>query len=66
MSVRFENGRYVQAATRGDGRAGEDVTANVATIGAVPCVLRAPKGTTVPEVLEVRGRCSRRWPASSG
>jgi DNA ligase (NAD+) len=55
MSVRFENGRYVQAATRGDGRVGEDVTANVATIAAVPRDLRAPKGTAVPEVLEVRG-----------
>jgi DNA ligase (NAD+) len=32
MSVRFENGAYAQAATRGDGRVGEDVTANVATI----------------------------------
>ena len=36
MSVRYEGGRYVQAATRGDGRVGEDVTANVATISAVP------------------------------
>jgi DNA ligase (NAD+) len=52
MSVRYEDGRYVQAATRGDGRVGEDVTANVATIGAVPPRLR---GKAVPEVLEVRG-----------
>ena len=36
MSIRYERGRYVQAATRGDGRVGEDVTANVATIGVVP------------------------------
>ena len=36
MSIRYERGRYKQAATRGDGRVGEDVTANVATIGAVP------------------------------
>jgi DNA ligase (NAD+) len=51
MSLRYENGRFVQAATRGDGRVGEDVTANVATIGALP--KRLPKGA--PEVLEVRG-----------
>jgi DNA ligase (NAD+) len=55
MSIRYEGGRYVQAATRGDGRVGEDVTANVATIGAVPERLRASKGTVVPDVLEVRG-----------
>ncbi len=51
MSLRYERGRYVQAATRGDGRVGEDVTANVATIGAIPPRL----GKGAPEVLEVRG-----------
>ena len=51
MSVRYEHGKFVQAATRGDGRVGEDVTANVATIGALPKQL--PAGA--PEVLEVRG-----------
>lgn len=51
MSLRYERGRFVQAATRGDGRVGEDVTANVATIQAVP--KRLPAGA--PEVLEVRG-----------
>ena len=51
MSLRYENGRLVQAATRGDGRVGEDVTANVATIAVVPKTL--PK--RAPEVLEVRG-----------
>jgi DNA ligase (NAD+) len=57
MSLRFEGGRYVQAATRGDGRVGEDVTPNVATIGVIPKELRAPKGSKlkVPDVLEVRG-----------
>jgi DNA ligase (NAD+) len=55
MSIRYEGGRYVKAATRGDGRVGEDVTANVATIGAVPERLRVPKGTVVPDVLDVRG-----------
>lgn len=52
MSLRYEGGRFVQAATRGDGRVGEDVTANVATIASLPHVLSGPR---VPEVLEVRG-----------
>ena len=55
VSLRYENGRLVQAATRGDGRIGEDVTANVATISVVPKVLKPAKNVEVPEVLEVRG-----------
>ena len=55
MSIRYEGGRYRQAATRGDGRVGEDVTANVATIGAVPRKLDATAGVAIPAVLEVRG-----------
>ena len=51
ISVRYERGRLVRAATRGDGRVGEDVTHNVATIGDVPRSL----GADAPEVLEVRG-----------
>ncbi|HUS43024.1 MAG TPA: NAD-dependent DNA ligase LigA [Ilumatobacteraceae bacterium] len=51
ISLRYENARFVQASTRGDGRVGEDVTANVATIGDVPHEL--PDGA--PEVVEVRG-----------
>ena len=53
MSLRYEHGRFVQAATRGDGRVGEDVTANVATIETVPKLLADVAG--LPEVLEVRG-----------
>ena len=52
ISLRYEGGRFVQAATRGDGRIGEDVTANIATITSIPKVL---SGSGVPEVLEVRG-----------
>jgi len=51
MSLRYENGVMVQAATRGDGRVGEDVTPNVATVAAIPKTL--PPGS--PDVLEVRG-----------
>jgi DNA ligase (NAD+) len=51
MSLRYEQGKFVQAATRGDGRVGEDVTANVATIASLP--KRLPHGA--PEVVEVRG-----------
>jgi DNA ligase (NAD+) len=54
MSVVYENGRYVRAATRGDGVVGEDVTANVATIDAIPERL-ALEGDGLPRVLEVRG-----------
>jgi len=52
VSLRYERGRLVRAGTRGDGYTGEDVTANVRTIRAVPLRLR---GTGWPEVLEVRG-----------
>jgi DNA ligase (NAD+) len=55
MSIRYEGGRYVQAATRGDGRTGEDVTANVATIRVIPGELHPPAGVVVPDVIEVRG-----------
>jgi DNA ligase (NAD+) len=53
LSLRYEGGRFVQAATRGDGRVGEDVTAQVVVIDAIPHQLQAAGG--LPEVLEVRG-----------
>ncbi|MBY5394980.1 NAD-dependent DNA ligase LigA [Rhizobium leguminosarum] len=51
MSIRYENGRLVTAATRGDGTTGENVTANIRTIAEIPNEL--PKG--VPAVVEIRG-----------
>jgi DNA ligase (NAD+) len=54
LSLVYEHGRLVRAATRGDGVTGEDVTANVATIAAIPGVL-AGAPSDLPELLEVRG-----------
>ena len=51
LSIRYEDGALVQAATRGDGREGEDVTDNVRTIANIPKVL--PAGA--PSLVEVRG-----------
>jgi DNA ligase (NAD+) len=52
ISLVYEDGRLVRAATRGDGRTGEDVTLNVRTIADVPHRLR---GDGIPDLLEVRG-----------
>lgn len=52
VSIVYVNGQLSQAATRGDGSTGEDITANVKTIKAIPLVLR---GNEIPTKLEVRG-----------
>jgi DNA ligase (NAD+) len=54
MSLTYAQGRLVQAATRGDGVTGEDVTANVKTVKNVPHEL-APKAGPYPDLLEIRG-----------
>ncbi len=50
LSLRYENGKLVQAATRGDGEVGENVTANALTIDDIPNTV-----TDAPDILEVRG-----------
>ncbi|SPM37693.1 NAD-dependent DNA ligase, partial [Mycobacterium rhizamassiliense] len=55
LALVYRDGRLVRAATRGDGRTGEDVTNNARTIDDVPEKLTAAKGHPIPAVLEVRG-----------
>ncbi|WP_422569744.1 NAD-dependent DNA ligase LigA [Buttiauxella gaviniae] len=52
VSLLYEEGEFIRAATRGDGTVGEDITANVRTIKSVPLVL---KGNNIPRRLEIRG-----------
>ncbi len=56
VDVVYENGRLIRAATRGDGRTGEDITNNLRTLKSVPDPARRhDAGVPVPELLEVRG-----------
>ena len=58
ISLVYENGRLVQALTRGDGRQGDDVTDNVRTISSVPLLLR---GGNIPAYIEARGEILLPW-----
>ena len=55
LSLVYENGKLVRGATRGDGTTGEDVTANVRTIGSIPLRLLDDQDIRTPELVEVRG-----------
>jgi DNA ligase (NAD+) len=56
IALTYEQGRLVRGATRGDGEVGEDVSANLRTIGSIPLTLRDPGASwAVPDLLEVRG-----------
>ena len=55
VNLRYESGALVSGATRGDGGVGEDVTANIRTVRAIPLKLAARAPALLPEVLEVRG-----------
>ncbi len=55
VSLVYEDGVFVRGATRGDGSRGEDVTANLRTIEAIPLRLRLPPGEAPPALLEARG-----------
>ncbi len=58
ISLHYENGRLSRAVTRGDGKKGDDVTANVRTIRNVPLIL---KGDNLPPYVEVRGEILLPW-----
>ena len=58
ISLVYENGRLVQAITRGDGKQGDDVTDNVRTISSIPLRL---KGDNIPEYMEARGEILLPW-----
>ncbi|MFN0135833.1 MAG: NAD-dependent DNA ligase LigA, partial [Phycisphaerae bacterium] len=60
VAIRYERGRLAQAATRGDGETGDDITQNVRTIRSVPLALT---GGDVPATLEVRGEVY--WPRAA-
>ncbi len=55
INLRYENGVFVNGATRGDGTTGDDITANLRTIRSIPTRLRSAAGQGAPALLEVRG-----------
>ncbi len=63
VSLTYKKGRFMQGATRGDGERGDDITANLKTIRALPLALEASKGESIPKLMEVRGEVFMPRPA---
>ena len=55
VSLAYEKGRFVRGATRGDGEQGDDITANLKTVRAIPLRLEEPRSGPLPRGMEVRG-----------
>jgi DNA ligase (NAD+) len=55
IGLKYKDGKLIEGATRGNGDVGEDVTLNLKTIKDIPHEIKAPAGTKLPEMLEVRG-----------
>ena len=55
VSLTYQDGVFVQGATRGDGETGEDITANLRTIRSLPLALREASTATLPKIIEIRG-----------
>ncbi len=63
VSLTYQQGRFLQGATRGDGEQGDDITVNLKTLGAIPLALHPPKSLAVPRLMEVRGEVYMPRPA---
>lgn len=55
VSLTYRRGALLHGATRGDGEQGDDITANLKTLRAIPLTLEPPKGNSLPHLIEVRG-----------